>query len=320
MTGRCSTSPDMPSIPQLAITSRVRLTRALAHFLIHHSFKGTGRLRRYLGALLVPPAHGPVVVPTTLGFSICVNPYQDRGVERAIYCEGIYEAGTVHVLGKILRPGDCFVDVGANIGLISLAGALAVGSAGHVYAFEPVPSTYEMLERNIAFNAARNVHAYPIALGSRRERRVIYRKLEGNSGEASLIESHDASPAALVPVLTLDGFLKETGIPSVRAIKLDVEGWEAEVLMGARELIGSAEAPILIVEYIAAGHSSDKLYDFLSSVNQYKLFKLSKGKDSVSKLKPVHTQRNLPAHDNLFCFRPNHLSEVPTDLFADGAR
>lgn len=320
MTRRAPTSPEMPKISQLALTSRVRLTRAIAHFLIHHSFKGAGRLRRYLGALLVPPARGPVVVPTTLGFSICVDPYRDQGVERMIYYEGIYEAGTLHVLSKVLRPGDCFVDVGANIGLISLAGGLAVGSAGHVYAFEPVPSTYEMLERNIAFNGARNIHAYPIALGSKRERRVIYRGAEGNSGEASLIESQDASPEALVHVSALDGFLKEAGIPSVRAIKLDVEGWEVEVLRGAKELLRSAEAPILIVEYIASGPPSDELYDCLSSVNEYKLFKLTKGKDAVSKLKPVLTQRDLPTHDNLFCFRPNHLWEVPIDLFADGAR
>ena len=60
------------------------------------------------------------------------------------------------------------------------------------------------------------------------------------------------------------------------------------------------------------------MYDFLSSAYEYKLFKLSKGKDAVSKLKPVLTQRDLPTHDNLFCFRPNHLSEVPSDLFDNG--
>src|SRR5690349_24569684 len=110
-------STHVPNLAELALTARVRLSRRPTRLLIHHSFKGAARLRRYLAMLMMPPGRGPVVVPTTMGLRLRVDPSHDRAIERAIYYEGVYEAGTLHVLRGILRPGDGFVDVGANIGL-----------------------------------------------------------------------------------------------------------------------------------------------------------------------------------------------------------
>jgi FkbM family methyltransferase len=312
-------SAEAPKLAELALTARVRLSRRLTRFLIRHSFKGAARLRRYLARMLIPTPSGPVVVPTTMGLRLCVDPSHDRAIERAIYYEGVYEAGTLHVVRGILRPGDAFVDVGANIGLISLVGAVAVGAAGHVHAFEPLPSTFAILQRNIALNAARNVHAYPLALGSSDERRPMYQSEPWNRGAASLVVPNSATPAAMVRVATLDGFLAEKGIRNVRALKVDVEGWEAEVLIGAKRLLGSREPPILVVEYIASvepsGGSARRVYEMLSSLSEYRVYKLRRGKDSVSKLRPIRDAGDLPAHDNLFCFPLREVSGMASELF-----
>jgi len=292
-------------------TARVRLARAICAFLTRRSFKGAGRLRTWVSRILVPPPVGPVVVPTVLGFSVYAEPRVGKGVEQALYYEGIYEAGTLHVLQHLLRPGNTFVDVGANIGLMSLASARAVGPTGHVYAFEPVPSTFELLQRNIALNRSTNIHAYEVALGAAPEERPMYERPAVNRGAATLVPCETPSVAAVVTVESLDRFLKRARVQHVHVIKIDVEGWELPVLVGSQELLRSEAAPALVVEYSTAvrvpSGSRRDLYELLASVNDYRLFKLSRGKDSISKLQPIRGQRDLPSEDNLFCFRPAHL-------------
>ena len=84
------------------------------------NLKGSGIIAYYLSRLLIPKAKSQVVIDTIYEFKIKVDPVIDNGVERAIYYYGTYEKGTLDVIGKILKEGDTFIDVGANIGIMSL--------------------------------------------------------------------------------------------------------------------------------------------------------------------------------------------------------
>ena len=66
-----------------------------------------------------------------------------------IYATGRYEEDTVALMTRLLKPGDCFVAVGANIGYLTLVGARLVGPAGSVIAFEPLSRARSSLERNV---------------------------------------------------------------------------------------------------------------------------------------------------------------------------
>ena len=98
-----------------------------------------------------------------------------------------------------------------------------------------------------------------------------------------------------------------------------MEGWELNVLKGSKNLLESDKAPILCVEYNTTqpmdGGSTMDLYRYILSVNNYRIFKLLKGKQHPSALIPVESEEFLPENDNLFCFLPHHINKLPFDMF-----
>jgi FkbM family methyltransferase len=139
------------------------------------------------------------------------------------------------VLRRFLRPGDTFVDVGANIGSLSLAAASMVGPAGRVFAIEAHPRTHLYLCRNIAFNRARNVTAFHCAAGSIR-------------GEVSFSDrrADDQNQVGAgdirIPVRPLDDIIPLLEVRHVSLLKIDVEGYEKFVLEGARQVLARTDA------------------------------------------------------------------------------
>jgi len=119
-------------------------------------------------------------------------------------------------------------------------------------------------------------------------------------------------PSHAVTVISLDRFVEGAGIRSVRMIKADVEGWELQCLQGARALLSATDAPALCVEYSRSYSPRSELlldlYDFITSINRYQVFKLRFGKETISPLVPVRSRSDLPRHDNIFCFLPHHVN------------
>jgi len=250
-----------------------------------------------------------------------VDASQDKGLEQAIYYYGIYEAGTLRVIKKSLRVGDTFIDIGANIGLMSLTASQMVGGSGCVHAFEPVPAMYAILQENISLNKARNITSHKKALGSKQELRTIFERMDVNRGAASLIPPNNVSGDKYdAYVDTFDNFSGVHNIRQVRMLKIDVEGWELEVLRGAKNLLSTNDAPILCIEYTYShptfGGEPLDIYKFMKNINNYKIFRLNKGKELISSLQEVKSEDYLPRHDNLFCFLPNHLKEIDRKLFS----
>lgn len=302
---------------------RLRIVHRAKQFFKIHRFIGSGVLRNTIERVLMPTPTGPTITPTLYGFDLLVDPVADQALERTIYYNGTYEAGTLDIIGKCLCKGDIFIDVGSNIGLISLFSSKLVGPDGAVYSFEPEPVIYAILRKNIEINRVSNVHTYDLALGSARTTATIYSALatKAKRGAASLIkpsESHAAG--ATVKVQTLDEFVCANKIANVRMLKIDVEGWELEVLKGARHLLASQTAPIICIEYsnlhpIHHGQALD-IYNCILAINDYKVYKLEKGKETISKLIEVKRAKELPWHDNLFCFLLGHLKDLDENIFA----
>lgn len=139
--------------------------------------------------------------------------------------------GRVHGLGLFrdyCQPGDVAIDVGANIGEVSIICSQAVGAEGRVLAFEPNPRIYQYLLGNLTLNRCANVTAANLALGA----------TEGRVRMSN--DKHDdmnrivASGAIEVACSTLDAQLPEAPIA---LLKVDVEGSELRVLEGARRAL-----------------------------------------------------------------------------------
>ena len=271
------------------------------------------RMLRQIVARTVPSR--PVVCTTNHGFRIIVQPGIDRGVERSIYLTGTYEEGTLWVFSQLLRPGDTFVDIGANIGLMSMHAAQLVGREGAVYSFEPMPEVFAQLQANIALNGIKHVFAVPLALGSAAADLPIFAHPEINLGSSSLL-AEDRHPNHVVKVSTLDECANVFIRRPIRLIKIDVEGWELEVLRGATGILAGDDKPILCVEcsqqHGLQGGSLADLFHLIHDTNDYRCFTLKRGKENPSPLVEVASVDQLPRHDNLFCFPEGF--ELPHEL------
>ena len=281
--------------------------------------RGHRTLSRWLENLFPIPQHsGPVIVRVAFGHRMLVEPRRG-GLERSLFYTGAYETGTLHIISKILHEGGTFVDVGANIGLMSVRASELVSPRGRVFAFEPVPQTFTMLEYNLRLNDCSNASAYNVAVGIARETLAIYEADTLSRGSASLFHPNEPAVESSVQVDTLDHLLDAS--QSITALKIDVEGWEPAVLKGATRLLSRHDAPMLIVEYTddrRAGQDGtfQELYRMIRSVNSYRLFVLARGKENPSPLREVNLKRLLPPGDNLFCFLPTHLDRLGVELFS----
>lgn len=302
--------------PPLAQGPRIELIHRMSHFLLSHPFKGAGFLATQIPKFLVPAASGPVRVRTAEGLDLIVDPKTDSGVQRTLYMCGTYEPGTLKVIRSCLRQSDTFIDVGCNIGVISTFASRLVGPGGAIISFEPEPELYRRLLENLALNGSDNVHPFPLAMGSASGRAKLY-PCSPNKGHTSLVRPNSVEPEAEeVEVGTLDEFIALHNVPGVRMVKIDVEGWELEVLKGARRLFSGRDAPILSIEcsrlHPLEGGSVGDLLELITTLNDFLVFKDKRG---MPPLTPVRIEAALPRHGNLFCFLPGHLQSVPNRLF-----
>jgi len=199
-------------------------------------------LKWQIGSRLVP---GPVAVPYVDDTRLLVSPGM-TGATGNIYC-GLHEFEDMAFVLHFLRPGDLFVDIGANIGSYTI---LASATGAEIVSFEPVPSTYQHLLDNIQINRLESrVVAYNQAVGSQQ-------------GELGMIADQDTTNQVLlsgdeytgekvsVPVVALDDVL-EGRVPKL--IKIDVEGFETEVIDGAKDILSNNHLKAIIMELNGSG-------------------------------------------------------------------
>ena len=135
-----------------------------------------------------------------------------------------------------LQPGMTVVDIGANQGLYSLFFAQQVGPQGRVLAFEPDDVLHSALVDNLAYNRAQHVHAHRLALGATPGTMTLYRSLlnSGDNRLAGVGLGGSQDDTVLVRVERLDRMLAGQRIDF---IKMDVQGWEMEVLRGMEAIL-----------------------------------------------------------------------------------
>jgi FkbM family methyltransferase len=171
---------------------------------------------------------------------------------------GLYELDTARLLRRILRPGDHFVDCGANIGYFTLMAARIVGPGGRVDAFEPDPPNRARLEEHLRMNGSPTwVAVHGVALSDREGTATLYHPTDArNHGEASLFAPAAGQAESFeVALARMDRVVQ--GTP--RLVKLDIEGAELAAIGGMTALLARERPPELIVEHnpefaAAAGH------------------------------------------------------------------
>lgn len=186
------------------------------------------------------------IVPVTGGLSMELD--TSDFLQREIYIHRDFEPAIRSAIQKRLKPGDAFLDVGANVGFFSLCASKAVGPGGSVYAFEPAPKTYKSLCRNLELNGLANVTALPLALSDSAGQSKLFMDAKNNSGASSLRQSPHSGDAVDVELDRYDHFSGKKGLPVPALVKIDVEGAEVKVLRGMQALLSRPDRPTVILE------------------------------------------------------------------------
>lgn len=270
------------------------------------SMIGKGTLSRFLSKVLIPKPTHPVISKTVYGFDMLINPAVDNGVESSLYYFGTYEKGTLNFIKTHLKEGQVFFDIGANIGLMSIFTSYSVGNTGKVYAFEANPETVKLLNYNIELNSISNIIVVDKAIGNNEGKIQIYNNGAGNRGGASLIKPEQETQSFEVDLIKLDN-IELYATMDIGMIKIDVEGFEMDVLKGIEKILSTSNPPKLIIECSADRNNNYdsvyEIYNFIKKVNSYKIYKLNKGKERFGELVEINSTADLPKHDNIFCIK-----------------
>jgi len=154
----------------------------------------------------------------------------DDIIQSYIFYFGVWEPMISHVTEQLLRKGDVYVDVGANIGYDSLLASNCVGGSGKVVSIEASPTIYSHLSNNIARNRPSNIRLVNVAVSDCRKTLVIYAGERSNIGKATTIEARGLRKECSVQAFPIDEILSVDELNRVSLIKIDIEGAELPVL------------------------------------------------------------------------------------------
>lgn len=169
-----------------------------------------------------------------------------------------------------LHSGDCFYDVGAEIGLYTLLLAKVVGEKGKIIAFEPEDSSYERLRENLKLNGLRNVRLFHLALGSHSGEGKLYIGRVGVApGLINTSTTRNRQIVQKVQIIEGDRFVEMSNLSQPRAVKIDVEGFEYNVIQGLKKTLSDRTCQMVCCEIhpkmLPKEFSSNDVIDLLRS-------------------------------------------------------
>lgn len=189
-------------------------------------------------------------------------------IQRSVYL-GTFDPLETRLVAGFLTPGMTVVDVGANVGYYSALAASLVGSEGRIFAIEPDPRAFAQLKNLIDKNHL-PVRAFNIGLGEKSGEEHLYRSPASRNNTPTMVAHGGYVPTATVPIRRLDDCFDEWQVAHVDLLKIDAQGWEPRVFVGASRALASGRIDAVLCEFNghwlrAAGSSPQALWKMLVS-------------------------------------------------------
>jgi FkbM family methyltransferase len=240
----------------------------------------------------------------------------------------MYEPETTRFLAGILTQGDTFIDIGAHIGYFSCVAAKLVGNHGKIFCFEPETSNYQHLLQHISLNNLQNVLPFKLAVGDRNGTVSLYVNQDNDGGHALWdvrshffnVESRNHLKTDRVPQATLETALSQMSLNSLKAIKIDTEGSEYNIIHGGLGLLRKHDVPYVLCEVNRfglqqMGTSETALRQLMSQLG-YSSFLLTQNPPFSMKLLPSDVVNSQSVFNLLFARAsdlPGGTGRVPVD-------
>lgn len=182
-------------------------------------------------------------IPTG-NFDIYVNP-KNGHTDSMLFVNKSRDKEVTDVMDFYLHDGSTFIDIGANIGYETLWGAKRVGEHGKVISFEPIPQIAAQLRESLVCNKLTNVLLIQKGVSDVAEKVTIFLN-DKDAGSSSILNNQPNAQEISIETITLDKALNAT--EKIDLIKIDVEGYEPQVLYGADTILTKFTPPI-VFEY-----------------------------------------------------------------------
>ncbi len=222
---------------------------------------------------------------------------------RTLWIEPNYWNEQDEFFNSYVKKNDTVIDVGANIGTITLTCATKTGEGGKVYSIEPNPVVFRYLQSNIRLNNINNVKTYNNAIGNKKG--TVDFSVIRSDGQSKIIEKDFVNDPIIqqgkiikVPIISIDELKLQESEFSL--LKIDVEGYEKFVLLGAKNIIKKVNCIYFEVtnkNYKKYGYSPKEIFELLI-LEGFKLFIIS-GRKIIS---PIKTDFN-PHSENVLAIR-----------------
>lgn len=208
-----------------------------------------------------------------------------RQTFQAYALKGIHEEATTSIFKKIIKPGDIFLDLGANIGYFSLLAAKLVGEKGKVFSFEPEPRNFYYLQKNIEINNYKNIYPFQKAVSNINDMIELF-ICDYDSGHHTInqyegieVYSHGRptqKKSIKIEAVKLDDFLKDK-TDRVDIVKMDIEGAEALAIEGMKNILKNNKNIKILMEFFPLliqkmGDSPEKLIKTLIEDLEFNIF------------------------------------------------
>jgi FkbM family methyltransferase len=202
--------------------------------------------------------------------SLWLHDLRDRHVSKAIAEQGVWEPFETQLLMQRLLEGSVFIDVGANVGYYSVLGGEKVGRTGRVFAFEPEPDNFLLLQKNLQHNDLAYVKAVNAALSNKTGSAALYLN-ENNFGDHQIYDNGEGRESLTIETLNGTEFL-EASVSAVDVVKIDTQGAESQVVEGMMPLLRRSVSNLsMIIEFWPfglrkSGSSAHQLLDMLCTL------------------------------------------------------
>ncbi|NHM06415.1 FkbM family methyltransferase [Flavobacterium sp. CYK-4] len=235
----------------------------------YHRFKKSTALRNAIKKLI--------------GQDTIIVKYQDfrlqagtsSAIESAIIFDHYNEVAVLKVIQQYASQGYNFVDIGANIGVHSLKAASS-NAAIEIFSFEPESVNFMGLLHNITLNGFENIRPFKMGLGNFKGTTTMNINDGWNKGKHSLkMQFENSQKKLLIPVSRLDEF-QEFGFGNRLLMKIDVEGFEKEVVQGASQILQQTPDLALIMELVTEINGAETCQEIIASLQSYQFERIYK--------------------------------------------
>lgn len=193
------------------------------------------------------------------------------GMSRVLLYDGVHEPKVTEIWKEVIEEDMTVVDIGGHLGYYTLLAASEVGIDGTVHSIEPVERNYKILQRNVELNRYENIETYNQAISKATGQAEIFKSDTSNwttlDSDTAKRKPNKYTDSSLIEVVSFDEFVSNSGITNIDVVRMDLEGYETEVIQGMEKTLTEVSSPCYL--FIETHNFSDGYVEMAETLESH---------------------------------------------------